>query len=103
MKTFVIGSATLLSVVFAMPAQAEDTGLINHLNSQTRAQVSSGLQPTETAEQRLRRIHREETNKAAENARKSGKSFVPVTYEKWKSSPAGTYDGYQKRYDGSGY
>lgn len=103
MKSIMIGTGAIYCLVFAVPAHAEDTGLINHLNAQTRAQIASGLRPSETAEQRLQRTYREETNRAAENARKQGKSFVPVSYEQWKAAPAGTFEGYAKSYDGSGY
>ena len=64
--------------------------------------ASKGLKRTETAEKRLRNLYNIETNKAAQQANKNAKSFVPVSYDQWKSNPPGTFAGYPSTYDGSG-
>ncbi len=61
-------------------------------------QQTKGMFVHETAEKRLQRLYKEETQEAARSAQENGNSFVPVSYEEWKSKPAGTFEGYPSSY-----
>jgi hypothetical protein len=66
-------------------------------------QKTEGLFYHETNEQRLQRMYRAETRAAAQEAQSNGVSFQPPSYQDWKSSPTGTFEGYPTSYDGLSY
>ena len=66
-------------------------------------QQAGGIRVNETDEQRLQRMYREESRAAAREAQRNGESFQSPSYQEWKSSPVGTFEGYPTSYDGLGY